>query len=62
SDWSVPEVAAELGVQYVFEAGVRREGDRLRVRGQLSDAAGFGVWPYSYEGALESLFDVQDEI
>ncbi len=32
------------------------------MRGQLSDAAGFGVWPYSYEGALESLFDVQDEI
>jgi TolB-like protein/DNA-binding winged helix-turn-helix (wHTH) protein/Tfp pilus assembly protein PilF len=62
SDRSIAEIAGELGVQYVFEAGVGRDGDRLRVRGQLSDASGFGVWPYTYEGALAKLFDVQDDI
>lgn len=56
------EITGELGIDYVVEGSVAREGDRLRVRVQLSDAAGFGVWPYSYDGALESLFDVQTEI
>jgi tetratricopeptide (TPR) repeat protein len=32
------------------------------VRAQLSDASGFTVVPYSYEGALENVFSMQDEI
>jgi TolB-like protein/DNA-binding winged helix-turn-helix (wHTH) protein len=59
---STKEIAAELGVNYVLEGSVGSDGERLRVRAQLSDASGFGVVPYSYEGALENVFKVQDDI
>jgi TolB-like protein/DNA-binding winged helix-turn-helix (wHTH) protein len=56
------EIAADLDVQYVLEGSVGNDGERLRVRAQLNDAAGFSVLPYSYEGATDRVFDVQDEI
>lgn len=59
---SVPEIAAELGVRYVIEGSVGRDRDRLRVRAQISDAAGFSVWADSYDRPLASIFDIQDEI
>ncbi len=59
---SAKEIAAELGVKYVLEGSVGTDGQRLRVRAQLSDASGFSVVPYSYEGSLENVFKVQDQI
>ena len=59
---SAKEIAAELGVKYVLEGSVGTDGKRLRVRAQLSDASGFTVVPYSYEGALENVFRMQDDI
>jgi TolB-like protein/DNA-binding winged helix-turn-helix (wHTH) protein/Tfp pilus assembly protein PilF len=56
------DIATDLDVGYVLEGSVGNEGRRLRVRAQLSDAAGFSVLPYSYEGTADNLFDVQDEI
>ncbi|MEO8467606.1 MAG: winged helix-turn-helix domain-containing protein [Gammaproteobacteria bacterium] len=56
------EIAADLDVQYVLEGSVGSDGERLRVRAQLTDATGFGVLPYSYEGTLDNVFAVQDEI
>jgi DNA-binding winged helix-turn-helix (wHTH) protein/TolB-like protein/tetratricopeptide (TPR) repeat protein len=57
---SVPDIAAELDLQYVLEGSIVRDGDVLRISAQLSDAAGFSVWPF--HGADESIFDVQDEL
>lgn len=62
SNLSVPEIAAELGVQYVTEGSVDRDGNRLRIRAQLSDASGVTVWGDSYNGALEDIFGFQDAI
>jgi TolB-like protein/DNA-binding winged helix-turn-helix (wHTH) protein len=62
SERSVPDIAAELGVQYVLEGSIGRYGDRLRIREQLSDASGFSVWAESYDRPLASLFEIQDEI
>ncbi len=56
------EIAANLGVQYVLEGSVGNDGEHLRVRAQLTDAAGFGVVPYSYDGPIDDVFAVQDEI
>ncbi len=56
------EIAADLDVQYVLEGSVGNDGKRLRVRAQLTDATGFGVLPYSYDGVVDNLFAVQDEI
>ena len=59
----VRQVARELGVRYVLEGSVRRSGERLRITGQLIDAAtGNHVWAERYDRPLRDVFDVQDEI
>ena len=56
-------VGSELGVHYVLEGSVRKAGNRVRVTAQLIDAAsGNHVWADRYDGALDDIFDLQDEI
>jgi adenylate cyclase len=59
----VQQVARELGVRYVLEGSVRKAGDRVRVTAQLVDAeTGNHIWADRYDGRLEDIFDLQDEI
>lgn len=59
----VKQVGRELGVRYVLEGSVRKSGDRVRVTGQLIDAAsGAHLWANRFEGSLEDIFDVQDQV
>ncbi len=59
----IRQVARELGVRFVLEGGVRKAGNRLRITGQLIDAAtGTHLWAERYDGGLEDVFDLQDEI
>src|SRR5215510_8730010 len=59
----VREIGHELGVHYVLEGSVRRVGDRIRIAGQLIDAAtGAHRWAEHYDQKLEDLFGVQDEL
>ena len=59
----VRTVARDLGVRYVLEGSVRKAGDRVRVTGQLIDAAsGSHVWAERYDRAIADIFAVQDEI
>lgn len=59
----VRRVAAELGVRFVLEGGVRRAGARVRVTAQLIDGlTGGHVWSDRYDGHIEDVFDLQDEI
>nr|WP_318246048.1 tetratricopeptide repeat protein [Seohaeicola saemankumensis] len=63
SSVDVGRVAEELGVRFVLEGSVRRSGDRVRVTAQLIDGATGGhVWSERYDGQLEDVFDLQDEI
>ena len=56
-------VGRELGVRYVLEGSVRKAGERVRITAQLIDAqSGNHVWAERYDGRLESIFDLQDEI
>ena len=55
--------ASELGVRYLVEGSVRRAGSTLRVSAQLVDGeSGTHLWSKRYEGKLEDIFAVQDEI
>ena len=57
------QVADELGVRYVVEGGVRKEGDRVRITAQLNDVAtGSHLWAERYDRELADVFAVQDEI
>jgi tetratricopeptide (TPR) repeat protein len=50
-------------VRYLLEGSVRRSGDRVRITAQLIDAtSGNHVWADRYDGRLENIFDLQDEI
>ena len=56
-------VSEELGVRYIVEGSVRREGDRIRANAQLIDAAtGDHVWANSYDGEVTDVFALQDEL
>jgi TolB-like protein/cytochrome c-type biogenesis protein CcmH/NrfG len=57
------QVAEELGVRYVVEGGVRKDGDRVRITAQLNDVAtGSHLWAERYDRELADVFAVQDEI
>jgi len=59
----VRRIAEELGVRFVLEGSVRRSGDRVRVTAQLIDGTTGGhLWSERYDGQLEDVFDLQDEI
>lgn len=59
----VKQVGRELGVRYVLEGSVRKAASRLRVTAQLIDtAAGVHIWADRFDGALEDVFDLQDQV
>jgi TolB-like protein/DNA-binding winged helix-turn-helix (wHTH) protein/Flp pilus assembly protein TadD len=59
----VRDVAGQLGVRYVLEGSVRRAANRVRVTGQLIDAAnGNHLWAEKYDRELADIFELQDDI
>jgi adenylate cyclase len=59
----VKQVGREMGVKYVLEGSVRREGDRVRITAQLVDAAsGNHIFSERYDRELKDIFALQDEI
>jgi len=59
----VKQVARELGVRYVLEGSVRKVASRVRIAGQLIDGStGAHLWAERFEGALEDIFDLQDQM
>jgi len=59
----IKQVARDLGVRYFLEGSVRKSGNRIRITGQLIDAAsGAHLWADRYDGALEDVFELQDQV
>jgi TolB-like protein len=59
----VKQVGRELGVRYVLEGSVRKAGTRVRITGQLIDAAtGAHIWADRFEGSIDDVFDLQDQV
>ena len=57
------QVGRELGVRYLLEGSVRKAGNRVRITGQLIDAAtGMHIWADRFEGELKDIFDIQDQV
>jgi tetratricopeptide (TPR) repeat protein len=50
-------------VRYILEGSVRKAGSRVRISGQLIDAAtGAHLWADRFDGSLEDIFDLQDQV
>ena len=59
----VRRAGRELGVRYVLEGSLGKEGDRLRLHAQLIDATtGYHVWAERYDRRWTDSFAVQDEL
>ena len=59
----IKQVGREFGVRYVLEGSVRRSGDRVRISGQLIEAAtGTHIWADRFDGGLEDVFGLQDQV
>jgi len=60
---SIRQIGRELGVAYILEGSVRREGNKVRVTGQLVDARiDEHVWARSYDRAVTDIFAIQGEL
>lgn len=59
----IRQVSRELGARYILEGSVRKAGNRIRVTAQLIDGSvGSHVWAEKYDGELQDIFDLQDQI
>jgi adenylate cyclase len=59
----IKQIGRELGVRYVLEGSVRKAAGRVRITGQLIEAAtGAHLWADKFEGTLEDVFELQDRV
>ncbi len=59
----IKQVGRELGVRYVLEGSVRKAAGKVRIIGQLIDAAtGMHLWADRFEGDLSDIFALQDRM
>jgi adenylate cyclase len=59
----IKEVGRRLGVRYVLEGSVRKSAGKVRITGQLIDAAtGAHIWGDRFERDLTDIFALQDEV
>ena len=60
---SPQQIAQELGIRYLLEGSVQRQGDRLRINAQLVDAVGGQhLWADRYSGTMDDVFALQDKV
>ena len=65
SKMSIPEISSELGVNYILEGAVQRDGDHIRVNAQLIDARRDDhLWAETFDRELSTanLFAIQSNI
>jgi adenylate cyclase len=59
----IREIARKLNVRYILEGSVRKAQNRVRIIGQLINAAtGAHIWADRVEGTWSDVFDLQDRV
>jgi adenylate cyclase len=62
-DFTIPDVARELGVSTLLEGSVRKAGERVRITAQLIDTGSDShLWSETYDRELKDVFAIQDDI
>ncbi|MGE5735784.1 MAG: TPR end-of-group domain-containing protein [Acidobacteriota bacterium] len=63
SSKSVQQIGTELGVGYVLESSVRRDGDQVRISVQLIRVQNqVHVWAHSYDRHISHSIELQEEV
>ena len=63
SSKSVQQIGSELGVGYVLESSVRRDGDQVRISVQLIRVPDqIHVWTHSYDRHISHSIELQEEV
>jgi TolB-like protein len=56
-------IGQQLGVNFLLEGSVRKQGEELRITAQLIKAAdGFHLWSQTYDRATQDIFSIQEDI
>jgi adenylate cyclase len=59
----IRQAAEELGVQYILEGSVRRDGEQVRINALLVDALSGGhIWADRFDGPIADVFAFQDQV
>ncbi|MEK1886353.1 MAG: rhodanese-like domain-containing protein [Phyllobacterium sp.] len=59
----VQDIAEVMGVRYVLEGNLRRDGDFVRIEAQLTDAIrNESVWDKHYDGRMAQIFALQSKL
>jgi len=59
----VKRVGNELGVRYLLQGSLRKDGNRVRISAQMIDAESGGhLWTERFDRPLDDIFALQDEI
>jgi adenylate cyclase len=62
-DPDVRAIAEELRVRYILQGSVQQLGSRIRATAQLIEAdSGTQIWADKYDGAEETIFEMQDQV
>ena len=60
---TIREIGEELGVAAILEGSVRRDGDNLRITGQLIDTdSDQHLWADTYDRRMENIFQIQTDV
>jgi adenylate cyclase len=60
---TVQQVGKDLGVHFVLQGSVQRNGTKIRINAQLADAnSNAQLWSESFEGDQSDLFALQDRV
>jgi TolB-like protein/Tfp pilus assembly protein PilF len=62
SDYDIARISGLLGVKYLLQGSVRRDGHQLRIAAQLVDQSGVQVWSNTFDRQLGAIFALQEEI
>ena len=60
---NIDKIGEELGVRYIVEGSLQREGDRVRVTAQLIESkSGIHVWAERYDEDIAGIAGLRDEL
>jgi serine/threonine protein kinase/tetratricopeptide (TPR) repeat protein len=59
----IKQIGRELGVDHILDGTLLREGNQIRMMGELIDTkSGVNLWSDSYEGKLDNIFELYDQV